>query len=250
MYLNEPTLSDIVKKQFRFKLNANAASFSTFVLLQAGAIVLSIVGTNSSFFYSSDESLVTIITLSNDTNIVIAMVWAFVLGIMLTTRNKQSESFSFVSTRLSNHLSNFLFMLFSSLIAGISAVLSGSAIKLFGFIFHGEMVVHSSSIVDNPNNLLLQLVTAFAYILLLFLIGYSISSLVQTNKIFIALFALIWILATSMNGSWNGPEYALAIIKFFGSERSILLFTLKFIVAILGLFVISTLITNRSEVRN
>ena len=44
MYLNEPTLADIVKKQFHFKLNANAASFSTFVLLQVGAIVMAIIG--------------------------------------------------------------------------------------------------------------------------------------------------------------------------------------------------------------
>src|SRR6185437_5077543 len=141
------------KKQFRFKLNANAASFSTFVLLQAGAIILAIIGNSHRFFYDSDDSMVSIVMLSNDTNIVIAMVWAFVLGIMLTTRNKQSESFSFVSTRLSNHLSNFVFMLFASLVAGGCAVLSSSAIKLFGFLIHGEMVVHSSSIADNPNNI-------------------------------------------------------------------------------------------------
>ncbi|MBO1910890.1 hypothetical protein J4G37_39615, partial [Microvirga sp. 3-52] len=177
MYLNEPTLEDIVKKQFRFKLNANAAFFSTFVLLQVGAIFLSILGTDHSFYYSSDDSNVSIITLSNDTNIVIAMVWAFVIGIMLTNRTKQSESFSFVTTRLSNHLANFLFMLFASLVAGISAVLSSSAIKLFGFLVHGEMVVYASSIVENPSNLLLQLITAISYVLLLFLIGYSISSL-------------------------------------------------------------------------
>ena len=142
MYLNEPTLDDIVKKQFRFKLNANAASFSTFVLLQVGTIIMEIFGSNHGFLYSSNGSLVSIITLSNDTNIVMAMVWAFVLGIMLTTRTKQSESFSFVSTRLSNHFSNLLFMLFASLVAGISVVLSSSAIKLVGFLVHGEMVVH------------------------------------------------------------------------------------------------------------
>jgi hypothetical protein len=250
MYLNEPTLNDIVKKQFRFKLNANAASFSTFVLLQAGAIILAIIGNSYRFFFNSDDSMVSIVMLSNDTNIGIAMVWAFVLGIMLTTRNKQSESFSFVSTRLSNHLSNFVFMLFASLVAGGCAVLSSSAIKLFGFLIHGEMVVHSSSIADNPNNIFLQLITAFAYVLLLFLIGYSISSLIQVNKFFIALFALVWILFTSMNGDWNGPEYAFAILKFFGSERSVFLFILKFSATILGLFAISTLITNRLEVRN
>ncbi|QUW21072.1 hypothetical protein JSQ81_14805 [Sporosarcina sp. Marseille-Q4063] len=250
MYLNEPTLNDIAKKQFRFKLNANAASFSTFVLLQVGAIILAILGNSHGFLYSSDDSTVSIVTLANDTNMVIAMIWAFVLGIMLTTRIKQSESFSFVSTRLSNHLSNFLFMLFASLIAGVSAALSSSAIKLFGYLVHGEMVVYSSSIVENPNNLLLQLITAISYILLLFLIGYLIGSLVQANKLFIAFFAVAWIFFTSMNDYWNGTEYALAIIQFFGSERSALLFILKISGTVLGLFTLSTLITNRLEVRN
>ena len=194
--------------------------------------------------------MVSIITLSNDTNMGLAMVWAFVLGIMLTTRTKQSESFSFVSTRLSNHFSNLLFMLFASLVAGISAVLSGSAIKFFGFLVHGEMVVHSSSIAENPNNLLLQLITAISYVLLLFLIGYLISSLIQANKLFIALFVVAWILLTSVNEYWDATEYALAIIQFFGAERSALLFILKISGTVLGLFTLSTLVTNRLEVRN
>ncbi len=141
-------------------------------------------------------------------------------------------------------------MLFASLVAGISAVLSGSAIKFFGFLVHGEMVVHSSSIAENPNNLLLQLITAISYVLLLFLIGYLISSLVQANKLFIALFAVAWILLTSVNEYWDGTEYALAIIQFFGAERSALLFILKISGTVLGLFTLSALVTNRLEVRN
>ena len=250
MYLNEPTLADIVKKQFHFKLNANAASFSAFVLMQVAAIFLALVGNSHSFYYSSDDSVALVVTLSNDMNVGLAMVWALFLGIMLTTRIKQSESFSFVTTRLSNHLANFQFMVFASLVAGISVALAGSAIKLIGFLIHGEMVVYSSSFVQNPGDFLVSIVTAIAYVLLLFLIGYFIGSLVQLNKIFIALFVLAWILLTSINGNWNGMEYAMIIIDFFGAERSIPLFILKFSGTILGLFMISTLVTNRLEVRN
>ena len=250
MYLNKPTLADIVKKQFHFKLNANAATFSTFVLLQIGAIVMALIGSTHSFYYSSDDSVVLVITLSNDMSVGLAMAWAFFLGIMLTTRIKQSESFSFVSTRLSNHLSNFLFMLFASLIAGVSVVLAGSAIRLLGFLIHGEMVVHSSSLVESPSNFILQILTAIAYVLLFFLIGYSISSFVQLSKLFIALFVLIWILLSTINGNWDGTEYAMTLIQFFGYERSILLFILKVCGTVLSLFAISTFITNRLEVRN
>lgn len=251
MYLNEPTLDDIVKKQFRFKLNANAASFSALVLLQVAAIVMALVGNSHSFYYSSDDSAVTVITLSNDINVGLAMAWAFFLGILLTTRIKQSESFSFITTRLSNHLANFLFMLFASLLAGISAVLAGSAIKLLGFFIHGEMVVYSSSLLESPSDFIVQIITAIAYVLLFFLIGYSISSLVQLNKLFIALFIFSWILlSTTINGHWDGTEYAMTLIQFFRYERSILLFILKVCGTVLTLFTISALITNRLEVRN
>jgi len=250
MYLNEPNLMDIVKKQFRFKLNANGASFFTFVLLQVGVIVLAVIGNSHNFFYSSDESVVSIVMLSNDNNMGIASLWAFILGIMLTTRTKQSESFSFVSSRLSNHLSNLLFMLFASSFAGISVALSSSAIKFFGFLVHGQMVVHSPSLIESPYDFIVRIITAIAYLLLFFIIGYSISSLIQANKLVIVLFVLIWILFTSTTEFWNGEEYLLAIILFFGSEHSLFLFALKISGTIIGLFTISAVLTNRLEVRN
>ena len=224
MYLNEPTLADIVKKQFHFKLNANAASFSAFVLLQVAAIFMALVGSSHSFYYSSDESVALVVTLSNDMNVGLAMVWALFLGIMLTTRIKQSESFSFVTTRLSSNLANFQFMLFASLVAGISAALAGPTIKLLGFLKHGEMVVYSTTLVQNPSDFLVRILTAIAYVLLLFMIGYFIGSLVQLNKIFIALFVVIWILLTSLNGYWNGMEYVRLFLN--SSELNVLSYCL------------------------
>ena len=141
-------------------------------------------------------------------------------------------------------------MLFASIVAGISVALASSTIKLLGFLIHGEMVVYSSTLIQSPSDFLVRILTAIAYVLLLFMIGYSIGSLVQLNKIFIALFVLAWILLNSMNGNWNGMEYVMVIIDFFGAERSILLFSLKFSGTILSLFMFSMLVTNRLEVRN
>ena len=249
MYLSEPKLSDIIKQQFRFKLNAHAAYFSTFVLMQIGALFLSITGGMYSTSYNSFSS-VTIVDISNNLNVVLAMVWALFLGIILTTAARRNEAFSFVTTRLSNLLANLLVILTASLFAGIIAALTGPVLKLFGFLRYGDMVVNTPGIIAAPGDFVLRVITAISYVLLLFLIGYTISSLVQLHRAFIAVFIILLIVFTSMTESWNGAQYIGYIFEFFSNEQSLLLFSLKIGGTVLGLFTISAIITNRLEVRN
>lgn len=249
MYLNEPKLGDIVKRQFRFKLNAHAAAFSTYVLLQIGALFLAFSGGQHSFFYDSN-SIVTVVGLGNNINVGLSMAWAFFLGIMLTTAVRRNESFSFVTTRLSNQLANFLFMLTASFYAGIIAVLCGPVLKLLGILRYGEMVIYTQGIIEAPIDFFMRIITAIAYILLLFLIGYTISSLIQLNKLFIGVFTALWIAFSTVSSSWDGTQYMTAIINFFGNEHFLPFFLLKISGTVLGLFAISAIITNRLEVRN
>jgi len=249
MYLNEPKLADIVKQLFRFKLNSYAAYFSTFVLLQIGALVLAITGNKYSVSYDSFSS-VTIINVSNDFNVMLAMVWALIFGINLTTVARRNEAFTFVSTRLSNHFANLLVILTASFFAGIIAALTSPALKLFGFLFYGEMVVSTPGIVAEPSDFLLRIITAIAYVLLFFLIGYISSSLVQLHRAFIGVFIIFLIVFSSSTATWNGAQYIGYIYLFFSDEQSLLLFLLKISGTVLGLFTISTIITNRLEVRN
>lgn len=249
MYLSEPKLSDIVKKQFRFKLNAHAAYFSTFVFLQIGALILSITGGSYSVSYDSFSS-VKIINLSNDTNVGLAMIWALIFGIILTTAPRRNEAFSFITTRLSNHFANLLVILTASFFAGIIAALTGPVLKLLGFSIYEEMVVSTPGIIAAPSDFVLRMITATAYVLLFFLIGYLISSLVQLHKLFIGVLILLWIVFSTTTGSWNGSQYIGYIYEFFSSEQSLLFFSLKIIGTVVTLFAISTIITNRLEVRN
>lgn len=249
MYLSEPKLSDIVKKQFRFKLNAHAAYFSTFVFIQIGALILAITG--GGYTFSDDSSFnVKVVELSNNANVGLAMAWALFLGIILTTAARRNEAFSFVATRLSNQLANFLFMLTASLFAGIIAALTGPVLKLFGILRYGEMVVYTPGITAAPGDFVLRIITVIAYVLLFFLIGYAISSLVQLHKVFIGIFIILWIAFSSSTENWNGAQYLANIFEFINYEQSLPLFLLKISGTVLCLFSFSALITNRLEVRN
>ena len=249
MYLSEPKLSDIVKQQFHFKLNAHAAYFSTFVFMQIAGLYLAFSGSSDSFPYDS-VSIFTAVELSSNANVALAMAWAFFLGIILTTTARRNEAFSFVTTRLSNQLANFLFMLTASLFAGIIAALSSPVLKLLGFLRYGEMIIITPGIIAAPGDFALRIITAISYVLLLFLIGYAISSLVQLHKVFIGIFIILWIAFSSSTENWNGAQYVANIFEFISYEQSLPLFLLKISGMVLGLFTFSAIITNRLEVRN
>lgn len=248
MYLSEPTLFEIVKKQYRFKFSAHAIAFTTFVLLQIGALFLGFSNNKYTIDYDSFSNI-SFINLSNDLNFVIAIIWAFFLGIMLTTAVRKNEAFSFITTRLSNHLANFLFMLTLSVIAGIIAALSGAALKFFGLLFYQDITLYSPSIIEAPADFVFRIITAIAYVLLFFLIGYTISSLIQLNKLFIIGFVILFLVFSSSSNSWNGAQYLSNLYAFFADEQSLLFFLLKISGTVLGLFALSTLISNQFEVR-
>lgn len=249
MYLNEPSLFDIVKKQYHFKLNAHSTALTTFMLLQIGALFLSFSSNKYTIDYAFSSNL-SVIHLSNDLNVILAIIWAFFLGIMLSTAVRRNEAFSFITTRLSNHFANFLFMLTAALFAGMIAALTGPVLKLFGFLFYKEMIVYTPSIIEAPIDFLFRIITAIAYVLLFFLIGYTTSSLIQLNKLFIVGFVVLFIIFSSSTESWSGAQYLANLFSFFGDEQSLPIFLLKISGTVLGLFAVSALITNRLEVRN
>jgi len=149
MYLTEPKLFDIVKKQFIFKMNASGAAFTTLIILQ---IITSLTGTigTGRFPKFSEYPNVEFILTSNDGSVALTILWAIILGGLITSNARKNESFAFVSTRISHHLSNMIFMLTASIISGITAALMGSAIKLFAFLKYGDIIVNTPGLLANP----------------------------------------------------------------------------------------------------
>ena len=247
MYLSEPKFFDIVTRQFRFKMNANAAAFTTLILLQVFSLFTSL-NSNSTFGYE-DTLRISLYQLSNNSIVGVTWLWAIILGFLLTSAAQRNESFSFVSNRLSYHSANLLFMLTASIIAGITSVLAGSAVKLFAHIRFGEVFLDSQGLIAAPSDFLIQLATAIAYTLLFFMISYAVGMLIQLNKVFILLFIGAWIVSPIIASTKGNLPIIQPIFEFFAFEQFILFFLIKVSVAVLGLLVFSVAITNHLEVR-
>ena len=81
MYLTEPRLIDVVKKQFRFKLNAYTGVFISLIVMQLIGIFLSFES-SSGGMSGSEPLMITWSTSMNETPIVFTWVWAFSMGIL------------------------------------------------------------------------------------------------------------------------------------------------------------------------
>ena len=249
MYLTEPTLFDVVKRQTIFKFNTNSTALLTLLFLQIAGLFMGSLGNGHSFSYDG-HSKISKILLTNDNSIGLTLLWAFIMGFLLTSTARRNESFVFVTNRISNHLSTFAFMLTAAIIGGFTAVLSGSAIKLFAFLRYGKVVIDTPGLVASPTDFFARIATAIAYTLLFLLISYTIGSLVQRSKLLIVVFIFGWFAFSTKISDWNGPKYFTDIIMFFGGEHSLLLFLIKISGAVLALFAVSVVVTNRLEVRN
>ncbi|MBE1555773.1 hypothetical protein [Sporosarcina limicola] len=245
MYLTEPRLTDIVKKQFLYKLNAYTGVFSSLLIMQLIGLFF---GFNTGGGSSGSESLtINWRSLSGDMAVIFTLFWAFSTGILITTLAYRNDAFSFVSTRLSHHVSSFLFLLVMSCIAGITAPLASSVIKLISLFQHNAVFIETSGLFASPVDFFIRIATAVIYTILFAGFGYVIGSLIQLSKLVIPFLVIGLFILPLFNISGTGfIEY---MVIFFGFETSLLIFLVKVLITVLVLFAISVAITNKTEVR-
>lgn len=257
MYLTEPRLFDVVKKQLHYKFNGYTGIFTSLLIVQVIGILLGIgnEGGHSSF----GENLTIIWNASSNNNVVVlSLLWAFITGILVTTTAYRNDAFTLVSNRFSHHLSSFLFLLIASAFAGFTAALAGSLIKFITLVQHPEVFIETSGFLSSPMNFFLRIGTSIAYIVLFAALGYAIGSFVQRSMlviplIFVGLFALPFLaffgLGIVSDEDSGGLGFLGKIIMFYGAESHFFLFVVKVICTVIFLFVLSAFITNKKEVR-
>lgn len=244
MFLTRPTRTEMINKQVRFKLNANAASLSILLFLQVLAFFLVVSSTVS---FGAGE--ISVVESSTASHAALTIFWAFFSGISLGSAAKWNEAFTFVSTRLTHHLSSFIYMMVVSFMASLMAILVGPAARLITYMRYEEVMQSTQTITEAPGDFLIQFITAFAYILMVFVMGYTIQSFFQANRLLGGIYIIVIVSFLFTINLMLGIPVVSAIVFAFIQETSLVLFLLKVIGAIILLMSLSIWMTNRLEVR-
>ena len=248
MYLTEPQLTDIVKKQFLHKLKAYIGVFSSLLVMQLIGIILGF-GTGSGGSSSGGALTVNYSFLTGDVPVIFTLLWAFSIGILVTTLAYRNDAFSFVSNRLSHNISSFLFLLFASVIAGTLATLAGSIIKFISSFQSNPLFAETSVLSSSPADFFIMTLTSVLYTVLLASLGYVVGSFIQRSKFVLPILIAAIFVIPLLQLNTGGQDMIANIVAFFGTETSLLLFLIKIIVTISLFFAISIGVTTKTEVR-
>ncbi|MFS0862655.1 hypothetical protein [Fredinandcohnia sp. 179-A 10B2 NHS] len=245
MYLTEVSLLEQTKKQFTFKVKAFLGSLTSLLTVQIVAMLFSLNGVGS-MGMGGNSLILTIKSFSGNLVFFFSIFWAFIMAITLTTKPYRYMDFSFVTNRLSSHLSTIALLVLYSLIASVTAMLSGILLRvIMYFTFDGANIIGNHFFLP-LSELLLGIYIGTLYIMLFATIGYFIGMFVQINKLFgfiIPAIIIGWVIIEQKTiDTFSG-------LTFFFHELSVLLFSVKVLVTVTVLLAVVIMVTNRLEVR-
>ncbi len=248
MFLQEANVISVAKKQYFFKLKAHYGIFTSLLMTQLFALLFSA-------FLGTGQSGTSIFNVSLNINyytgnliIIFTMVWAFTSGITLNSKTSKDGDFAFVTNRLTSNLSNIAFLMTATAIAGFTAMLAGSLLKVIVYYYFSvENLAGSASI--SLSELVLGIIVSILYVSLFGALGYLVGVLIQMSKIFVFLLPLVFIGLLFIEGRMQGEGALGQLVKFFALETSPVLFLVKAFVAITLVYIGSIFLTDKMEVR-
>ncbi|SHG57681.1 hypothetical protein [Ornithinibacillus halophilus] len=247
MSLKQVSESKIIKNQLLFKLNSFTGVFTSMLALQLLAIFMSYYGSSSMGGGGVYGISYTFSYYSANVVIAFTFLWIFVNSILITTRAYKEDDFHFVTNRMTQNLSNILFLFVASLIGAVTAMLSSFLVKILIYFFKAT----KGNYLAVDLNALEWFTGLAATILILFMLGsfgYFIGILVQWYKklaIILPVVLIGTVMALASQGHYILPE----IIEFYFMEHSFIVFLLKVIGSAGVLFAAAILISNQQEVR-
>lgn len=242
MFLSNSTLGEVVKVQVRFKLNAYLGVAVSLIFVQVVGLLFSLNGT-SSMGSTINNTMIQIITISPDSVFFFVAIWALLTGNIITTKAYRYSDFSFVTTSLSNNLSNILVLFILSVFAGMTTFLSNYITRVVLLLFDHLYYVKSVSILEDPLHSIVTVCAVICLILAISSAGYLWGMLVQINKIF--MFPLILLMISALVTK-TGQSILLYI---FIENESMLLLLIKLVCVSIIFFSVATVCSNRMEVR-
>lgn len=239
MFLSNSSLSSVVLSQVKFKLKAyNGLIYSLIILQLFGILIASGAGSSGTAIINTSMNL-------NRTSIEVGFLLvsflAISVGNLITTKAYRYDDFSYVATRFSSNLANIIILLFFSVFAGITTYLSGYIVRFLMFFFSTEFV-DSPSIFEDPAGTF-SIILSMIFVLWMFSsVGYLAGTLFQRHKLLFFAVLIVFVLLL-MSKIW------VTTYVFIFMNESLLILTSKMIGITIVLFVASTWISNRMEVR-
>ncbi|RST74390.1 hypothetical protein D4T97_012060 [Siminovitchia acidinfaciens] len=248
MSLIEMSLSDVVKRQYEFKVRAFLGVFSSLVGVQLISLLFSLGGVSSVGTGTSSGMSINISYYSADMIVVFTMLWIFITSILITTKAVRYDDFTFVANRLSSNLANILFLLTASAVGGAAAVFAGFLLKIVTFLMGNVQYGMGNSFMEAPAEFFIAVSASILYMILFSAAGYLTGTIVQVNKVF------IFVLPALITGfvvyvGIRNEELAKSIFNFIFAESSLWLFAVKTIIISTLFFAGALILSNRMEVR-
>jgi hypothetical protein len=245
MYSMKTNVFDIAKKQYQYKMKAYMWFIFSLIPLHVLALLLSMNGVASS---GSGNNFVSINMnlYSNEIFIVFTLLWIFFGAVTLTTKAYRTNDFSFVSNRLSSNLSNIMYLLTLSFLGSVTCFLSGYLLRFIIFFMNADRIILNEAFTYSLSELFFGIIVTTFYMMLISAISYFYGMLIQLFKPFVLLLPAFFVWSLFFTGT-SSP--LLEIIEFFVTESSFVLFTIKIFIIVTILYLVSILISNRTEVR-
>ncbi|MFQ3544139.1 hypothetical protein Q7A53_08625 [Halobacillus rhizosphaerae] len=244
MYLTETRLSEIVKKQYKFKWNSYKSVFSSLVIIQLVAILFSLGGVRGGGMNTESIKL-DYTSYSADIVIIFTFLWGLMSSLLLTTKAYRQDDFIFVTNRFSSVISSIAFIVTASVIGGIMAVGSGYLLRVLVYYIWRDHQVVDNGISHQPLLLLMGIIATILFILLFSAIGYLAGMIIQVHRVFVVVLSALFIGFFFI----HAEQFSKGLYQFYFEESAFIVFLSKMIVTIGILFYCAMLIASRLEVK-
>src|SRR5699024_4347299 len=213
------------------------------LLFQIIALFFSVFGQSSSMI--NDYVTITNDLYSGDIIITFTLLWIFTISFYVTNRASKKMMFSFITSKLSNHIANALFMLCLCVLGAVSSVLLGVVMRVAVIFYYGVDKVSAYESLTIPQ-LFLTILVVFLYHVLLFSFGYVIGETIQLHISFtflipLLLFGLLIFTINVFNEAY--------MFTFYMMESNLFIFIVKVVGSAVIFWLIAIQIGRRLEVR-
>ena len=246
MSLNKVAITEVVKKQFRYKLKANVGVFTSLVILQIIGLLFALGGNGGGSHHIAEvEISYTLYSIYN--TIVFITLWALIHATLMTKKNTE-DTFSFVANNLTKDLSNIVFLTFASIIAAILTVLSAFSLRVIVHFFIGEDLLSRTTYTLTGGEVLSAIIVMTFILLFVCDIGYFLGTVSRLHSLLPRLLPVV-IIGGFIGLERMNPGWIETIISFYYQESNLFLYLLKMMLTLIILFSFSIFLSSRTEVR-